>query len=120
MDVLRKKQDLKKLGILIGINMDEFSKDIRSIQRIRLRSKNGNIFNWFIKKLFEVKVDTAQGDKPGFVKTHLRDCIVLTSMVQSVINVHNGKGYNIFEKKPQMYGYFIVEYEIIYKKVRLG
>ena len=127
MDELSKKQVFKKftyrgndLGKLINMNMDEISKELRSRQRRRLRRKMGAKYGRFIKKLLEVKSRTAPGEKPDAVKTHLRDCIVLPSMVQSVINVHNGKGYNNIEVKPEMIGYYLGEFAMTYKRVSHG
>ena len=127
MDDLSKKQVFKKftyrgndLGKLINMNMDEISKELRSRQRRRLRRKMGAKYGRFIKKLLDVKSRTAQGEKPAAVKTHLRDCIVLPSMVQSVINVHNGKGYNNIEVKPEMIGYYLGEFAMTYKRVSHG
>ena len=127
MDDLSKKQVFKKytyrgndIGKLLDMNMDEMSKQLRSRQRRRLRRKMGAKYGRFIKKLLEVKAETAQGEKPAAVKTHLRDCIVLPSMVQSVINVHNGKGYNSIEVKPEMIGYYLGEFAMTYKRVSHG
>ena len=108
MDDLSKKQVFKKftyrgkdLGKLLDMKMDELSEQLRSRQRRRLRRKMGAKYGRFIKKLVEVKKETQPGEKPAAVKTHLRDCIVLPTMIQSVINVHNGKGYNSIEVKPE-------------------
>ena len=127
MDDLSKKQVFKKysyrgndLGKLLDMNMDEMSQQLRARQRRRLRRKMGAKYGRFIKKLLDVKKDTAPGSKPDAVKTHLRDCIVLPTMVQSVINVHNGKGYNSIEVKPEMIGYYLGEFAMTYKRVSHG
>lgn len=127
MDDLSKKQVFKKfnyrgrdIGKLLEMNMDEFSELLRSRQRRRLKRKMGAKYGRFIKKLLDVKKETAPGEKPATVKTHLRDCIVLPSMVQSVISVHNGKGYNNIEVKPEMIGYYLGEFAMTYKKVSHG
>ena len=127
MDDLSKKQVFKKynyrghdIGKLLSMNMDELSQQLRSRQRRRLRRKMGAKYGRFIKKLIDVKNETAPGEKPAAVKTHLRDCIVLPSMVQSVINVHNGKGYNSIEVKPEMIGYYLGEFGMTYKRVSHG
>ena len=127
MDDLSKKQVFKKftyrgndLGKLLDMNMDEMSKQLRSRQRRRLRRKMGAKYGRFIKKLIEVKKETGPGEKPAAVKTHLRDCIVLPSMIQSVINIHNGKGYNSIEVKPEMIGYYLGEFAMTYKRVSHG
>ena len=127
MEDLSKKQVFKKfnyrgkdIGKLIEMNMDALSQELRSRQRRRLRRKMGKKYGRFIKKLIDVKHETAPGEKPAAVKTHLRDCIVLPSMVQSVINVHNGKGYNSIEVKPEMIGYYLGEFGMTYKRVSHG
>lgn len=74
----------------------------------------------FIKKLNDIKACTAQGEKPLPLKTHLRDCIVLPSMVMSVVNIYNGKAYNSVEIKPEMIGYYLGEFSQSYKKVSHG
>ena len=127
MDDLSKKQVFKKfnyrgkdIGKLIEMNMDALSQELRSRQRRRLRRKMGKKYGRFIKKLMDVKKEAPQGEKPAPVKTHLRDCIVLPSMVQSIINIHNGKAYNSVEVKPEMIGYYLGEFAMTYKKVSHG
>ena len=127
MEDLSKKQVFKKfnyrgkdIGTLMSMNMDALSQELRSRQRRRLRRKMGKKYGRFIKKLLDVKKETAQGEKPAAVKTHLRDCIVIPSMVQSIINVHNGKGYNSIEVKPEMIGYYLGEFAMTYKRVTHG
>ena len=127
MDDLSKKQVFKKfnyrgkdIGTLISMNMDELSQQLRARQRRRLKRKMGKQYGRFIKKLMDVKKEAPQGEKPAPVKTHLRDCIVLPSMVQSIINIHNGKAYNSVEVKPEMIGYYLGEFAMTYKKVSHG
>ena len=127
MDDLGKKQIFKKFSYrgndlkkLIDMNMDEMSQQLRSRQRRKLRRKMGTKYARFINKLLDTKKHTAQGEKPAAVKTHLRDCIVLPSMVQSVINIHKGNGYSNIEVKPEMIGYYLGEFAITYKRVSHG
>jgi small subunit ribosomal protein S15e len=127
MDDLGKKQIFKKFSYrgndlkkLIDMNMDEMSQQLRSRQRRKLRRKMGSKYARFINKLLEAKKHTSSGEKPVAVKTHLRDCIVLPSMVQSVINIHKGNGYSNVEVKPEMIGYYLGEFAITYKRVSHG
>ena len=127
MDDLAKKQVFKKfnyrgkdIGTLMSMSMDQLAQELRSRQRRRLKRKMGKQYGRFIKKLLEVKKEANQGEKPAPIKTHLRDCIVLPSMVQSIINVHNGKGYNSIEVKPEMIGYYLGEFGMTYKRVTHG
>ena len=127
MDDLGKKQIFKKFSYrgndlkkLIDMTMDEMSQQLRSRQRRKLRRNMGSKYARFINKLLDTKKNTAQGEKPAAVKTHLRDCIVLPSMVQSVINIHKGNGYSNIEVKPEMIGYYLGEFALTYKRVSHG
>ena len=127
MDDLGKKQIFKKFSYrgndlkkLIDMNMDEISTQLRSRQRRKLRRKMGTKYARFINKLLETKKETKAGEKPAAIKTHLRDCIVLPSMVQSVINIHKGNGYSNIEVKPEMIGYYLGEFAVTYKRVSHG
>ena len=127
MEDLAKKQVFKKfsyrgldIGKLINMNMDQIAQQLRSRQRRRLRRKMPQKYGKFIKKLMDAKNITNQGEKPKAIKTHLRDCIVLPTMIQSIINVHNGKGYNQIEVKPEMIGYYLGEFGMTYKRVMHG
>ena len=127
MEDLSKKQAFKKFSFrgldinkLLTMNMDELSQQLRSRQRRRLRRKLQPHYSTFIKKLLEAKKNCAVGEKPKAIKTHLRDCIVIPSMVQSVVNIHNGKGFNTVEIKPEMIGYYLGEFAMSYKRVMHG
>jgi len=54
------------------------------------------------------------------VKTHLRDAIVLPSMVGKKIGIHNGKGFDYVEIKPEMIGHYLGEFAMTRKKVVHG
>ena len=73
-----------------------------------------------MKKLMDAKKKCPAGEKPKAIKTHLRDCIVLPNMVQSMVSIYNGKVYNNVEIKPEMIGYYLGEYSMTYKKVTAG
>jgi small subunit ribosomal protein S15e len=92
----------------------------RSRQRRRLRRKLLPRYGKFIKKLIDVKKNCSALDKPKAIKTHLRDCIVLPSMVQSIINIHTGKAFAQVEVKPEMIGYYLGEFSMTYKRVTHG
>jgi len=96
------------------------SQHFRSRQRRRFRRKLHPRYGRFIKKLIDAKKTCVVGEKPKAIKTHLRDCIVLPSMVQSLINVHTGKGFLQVEVKPEMIGYYLGEFAMSYKRVQHG
>ena len=127
MDDLSKKQAYKKFAYrglditkLISLTPDEVAQNLRSRQRRRLRRKMPKAYATFIQRLLNAKKGCPVGEKPKTIKTHLRDCIVLPSMVQSMINVHNGKGYTAVEVKPEMIGYYLEEFSMSYKRVMHG
>jgi len=41
-------------------------------------------------------------------------------MVQSLVNVHNGKGFSQVEIKPEMIGFYLGEFAMTYKRVTHG
>lgn len=124
---LSKKQAFKKfsyrgldIGKLVSMNMDEISQILRSRQRRRLRRKLRKSYGKFMKKLMDAKKKCPAGEKPKTIKTHLRDCIVLPNMVQSMVSIYNGKVFNNVEIKPEMIGYYLGEFSMTYKKVSHG
>ena len=127
MDDLSKKQIFKKFSYrgkditsLISLSMDQMSEQLRSRQRRRLRRKMPQRYGKFLKKLMDVKKVCPVGEKPKAIKTHLRDCIVLPSMVQSMVNIHTGRWFNLVEIKPEMIGYYLGEFAMTYKRVTHG
>lgn len=97
-----------------------YSQLFRSRQRRRMRRKLDPKYGRLLKKLIEVKKKCNVGEKPKAIKTHLRDCIVLPSMVQSIVNVHSGRAYTPVEIRPEMIGYYLGEFAMSYKRVAHG
>ncbi len=54
------------------------------------------------------------------IRTHLRDAIVLPSMIGKKIGIHNGKGFEYVEIKPEMIGHYLGEFALTRKKVSHG
>lgn len=98
-----------------------------------------------VKKLRKAKKETAPGEKPEVVKTHLRNMIIVPEMVGSIVGVYNGKTFtqveikvgskialfdkfkNIFRNnqlvlyfQPEMIGHYLGEFSITYKPVKHG
>jgi small subunit ribosomal protein S15e len=92
----------------------------RSRQRRKLRRRLHARYGRFVKRLLDAKANTPAGEKPKAIKTHLRDCIVLPSMVQSVVNIHTGKAFASVEIKPEMIGHYLGEFSMTYKRVVHG
>lgn len=124
---LSKKQAFKKFSFrgqdittLMSLNVDQTVKLLRSRQRRRFQRKLRPEYGRLINKMNYIKLCTPQGEKPLPLKTHLRDLIILPSMVLSVLNVHNGKEFVPVEIKPEMVGYYLGEFSQTYKKVSHG
>ena len=58
--------------------------------------------------------------KKDVVRTHLRQMIVLPSMVGKKIGIHNGKDFEYVEIKPEMIGHYLGEFALTRKKVVHG
>jgi len=67
----------------------------------------------------EEKLLTRITTKEG-VKTHLRDAIVLPSMVGKTVGIHNGKGFEYVEIKTEMIGHYLGEFALTRNRVSHG
>ncbi|XP_044320290.1 40S ribosomal protein S15-like [Triticum aestivum] len=72
------------------------------------------------RRLRKARMGAPAGEKPGAVKTHLRNMIIMPEMVGSQIAVYNGKTFNQIEIKPEMIGHHLAEFSISYKPVKHG
>ncbi len=54
------------------------------------------------------------------IRTHLRDAIVLPSMMGKKIGIHNGKSFEYVEIKPEMIGHYLGEFALTRKRVSHG
>ncbi len=70
------------------------------------------------RKLLE-DIKAAKNSK-ATIKTHLRDMIILPSMIGLVIHVHGGKDFTPVEIRPEMIGHFLGEYAMTNKRVVHG
>merc|ERR1712099_181210 len=73
-----------------------------------------------LKKLRKAKRETAYGEKPEPVKTHLRNMVIVPEMIGSVVGVYNGKQFINVEVKPDMIGHYLAEFSITYKPIKHG
>jgi len=69
------------------------------------------------KLLEEIK---ASKNSKATIKTHIRDMIILPSMVGLTIHVHSGKEFTPVEIKSEMIGHFLGEYAMTNKRVVHG
>ncbi|HJH26582.1 MAG TPA: 30S ribosomal protein S19 [Methanophagales archaeon] len=67
----------------------------------------------------EKLLERSKTDKES-VKTHLRDAIILPSMVGKKIGIHNGKSFEFVDIKTEMIGHYLGEFALTRKKVSHG
>ena len=67
----------------------------------------------------EKLLERSKTDKES-VKTHLRDAIILPSMVGKKIGIHNGKSFEFVDIKTEMIGHYLGEFALTRKKVLHG
>ena len=63
-----------------------------------------------LMKLRKAKRETAYGEQPEAVKTHLRNMVIVPD-----VGVYNGKQYISVETKPEMIGHYLAEFSLTYK-----
>lgn len=90
--------------------MEEFSKLVNASARRTITRNNYRIKN-FLKKL-----ESHDWKKP--FRTHVRDAIILPSMVGKTFEVYNGKDWIKFTVKLPMLGHRLGEYSHTTKQVR--
>merc|ERR1711985_84285 len=85
---------------LLVMQMAELMDLVHARARRRFKRKYYSL----LKRLRAAKknCDTAAGEKPECIKTHLRNMIILPEMIGSVVGVYNGKVFNQVEIKADM------------------
>lgn len=92
-----RKMDLKELAQLFKARIRR--KIVRGLKENELK---------FIKKVENAKEGV-------FIKTHLRDLIILPSFVDKTIGVYNGKEFVPVKIKPEMIGHRLGEFSLTRK-----
>lgn len=96
----------KTIDELKSLSINEFSKLLPSRQRRSI--KRG--FSDNQKKLLQ-KIENKNN-----VKTHLRNTIILPSMVGKTVQVHNGKGFQSIIITDEMIGHLFGEFSLTRKR----
>ncbi len=68
----------------------------------------------------EKLLEAVSSGKKDDIRTHLRDAIVLPSMIGKKIGIHNGKSFEYVEIKPEMIGHYLGEFALTRKRVSHG
>merc|ERR1719455_42823 len=123
----RKKRTFRKYsyrGVDLDKLLDMSNQDLMELFRARQRRKFSRGIKrapiTLLKKLRKAKRETAYGEKPEAIKTHLRNMVIVPEMIGSVVAVYNGKQYICVEIKPDMIGHYLAEFSITYKPIRHG
>merc|ERR1711982_262658 len=122
-----KKRTFRKYsyrGIDLDKLLDMSNQDLMELFRSRQRRKFSRGIKRkpiaLLKKLRKAKRETAYGEKPVPVKTHLRNMTIVPEMIGSIVAVYNGKLFINVEVKPEMIGHYLAEFSITYKPIRHG
>mmetsp|Transcript_35760 Transcript_35760/g.53829 ORF Transcript_35760/g.53829 Transcript_35760/m.53829 type:complete len:141 (+) Transcript_35760:80-502(+) len=122
-----KKRTFKKYsyrGVDLDKLLDMSNQDLMELFRSRQRRKFSRGIKrapiTLLKKLRKAKRETAYGEKPVAVKTHLRNMSIVPEMIGSVVGVYNGKSFINVEVKPEMIGHYLGEFSITYKPIKHG
>merc|ERR1712166_1177900 len=111
-------------GIDLDKLLDYSNQDLMELFNARQRRKFSRGIKrkpiGLLKKLRKAKRETAYGEKPEAIKTHLRNMIIVPEMIGSVVAVYNGKQFISVEVKPDMIGHYLAEFSITYKPIRHG
>ncbi|NPA38639.1 MAG: 30S ribosomal protein S19 [Candidatus Nanohaloarchaeota archaeon] len=98
----------KTLEELQKMNLKELAQLFKSrVRRKMLRGFNEKELK-FIKKVEKAK-------EGAFIKTHLRDMIILPTFVGKTIGVYNGKEFVAVKIRPEMIGHRLGEFSITRK-----
>nr|XP_059886588.1 small ribosomal subunit protein uS19-like [Delphinus delphis]XP_060139817.1 small ribosomal subunit protein uS19-like [Globicephala melas] len=89
---------------------------VRQRQRLNrgLQRKQHSLLKW----LHKARKEVPPMEKPELVKTHLRDMIILTEMVGSMVSGYHGKTFSQVEIKPEMTSHYLGEFSITYKPMK--
>jgi small subunit ribosomal protein S19 len=108
----------KTLEELQKMSLTEFSKLVSSRARraIERHGLNKNIE----EKIIQAKKTLEAGKYPKPIKTHLRDQVIIPSMIGLNFAVYNGKEFNTIEIKEKMIGHYLGEYSFTRKRLTHG
>eukprot|EP00088_Acartia_fossae_P057208 TRINITY_DN66720_c0_g1_i1.p1 TRINITY_DN66720_c0_g1~~TRINITY_DN66720_c0_g1_i1.p1 ORF type:complete len:145 (+),score=13.98 TRINITY_DN66720_c0_g1_i1:96-530(+) len=105
---------------LLNLSPNDFAALVHSRARRRFKRGLKKQHMSLIKKLKKARTEAPAGEKPALVKTHLRNMIVLPTMIGSIVGIYNGKQFNQIEIKPEMVGHYLAEFAISYTPIRHG
>ncbi len=102
----------KTIEELVEMNLEDFAKLLPARQRRNI--KRG--MNKQCKKLLETIRANKGNDK--FIRTHVRDMIILPEMVGAKMGIHNGKEFKPVILEEAMIGHYLGEFSQTRGKVK--
>ena len=117
-----KKQIYRGIEIdkLLEMNTENVVALFKAGQRRRFKHGMQPKYDRLIKKIKTSVKNTAHGDKPKAIKTHLRNAIIMPEMVGGIAEVYSGRYWTPVEIKADMVGQYLAEYSMTYKPVKHG
>ncbi len=109
----------KSLEELLEMPMDELINLLPARQRRSLKRGLTEAQVKLLAKIRKARQLMAQG-KRAFIKTHVRDMIILPEMVGLTIAVYNGKEFIPVRITPEMIGHYLGEFSPTCKRVQHG
>ncbi len=100
------KFNSKTLDELKQLSLSELAEIFPARQRRTIKRGFSDTHKKLIEKI----------NKKNNVKTHLRDMIVLPSMVGKTVQIHTGKGFQAILLKEEMIGHYFGEYALTRRK----
>lgn len=105
-DQVKKRRPFKTFTYR-GVDLDQLVKcsqtELKKLFPCRIRRKLNRGLKKkpqaLLRKLRRAKKEAPAQEKPAFVKTHLRNMIILPEMVGSIVGIYNGKEFNQVEIK---------------------
>lgn len=73
-----------------------------------------------LKKIERARKEMGNTQKQKMVKTHLRNFIILPSMVGLTFGVYSGKSFEIVVIQPEMIGHYLGEFNLTRKRLQHG
>ena len=106
-----------ELEQLVELKDDQLFELFSSRARRKMRRSRGiqGPYRKLVERVAATLKGLVAGDKPKVIKTHLRNALIMPSMVGGVVGIYNGKEFKEVEIKFDMIGRYLGEFSITYK-----
>ena len=121
----RRKQKRKKIEVrkkefrYRGLSIEELQKlTIEELLPLFTSRARRSLKRGLTEKQQKLVNDIKKANKGDIIRTHLRDMIVIPSIVGHRIDVHNGKEFQRIDIQPYMIGHYLGEFALTRSKVK--